>query len=62
MKMQVLADTPGDDPELILIASGSELSLAVEALEHLVAEGIRSRVVSSSSRRRNTAMPCCRLA
>ncbi len=37
----VLAEAPGGNPELILIASGSELSLAVEAHEKLVAEGIR---------------------
>ncbi len=45
----VLADGSGKDPELILIATGSELSLAVEAHEQLVAEGIRSRVVSMPS-------------
>ncbi len=45
----VLADTPGGDPEVILIASGSELSLAAEAHEKLVSEGIRSRVVSMPS-------------
>ena len=45
----VLADAPNGDPELILIASGSELSLAVEAHEKLVAEGVRSRVVSMPS-------------
>ncbi len=45
----VLADAPGGNPEVILIASGSELSLAVEAHEQLVAEGIRSRVVSMPS-------------
>ena len=45
----VLADAPGGKPEVILIASGSELSLAVEAHEKLVAEGIRSRVVSMPS-------------
>jgi transketolase len=45
----VLADPPGGDPELILIASGSELSLAVEAHGKLRAEGIRSRVVSMPS-------------
>jgi len=45
----VLADAPGGKPEVILIASGSELSLAVEAHEALVAEGIRSRVVSMPS-------------
>src|SRR5512132_1123641 len=45
----VLADAPGGDPELILIASGSELALAVEAHGQLLAEGIRSRVVSMPS-------------
>ncbi len=45
----VLADAPGGNPEVILIASGSELSLAVEAHGKLVAEGIRSRVVSMPS-------------
>ena len=37
------------EPEVILIASGSELSLAVSAHEQLLAEGIRSRVVSMPS-------------
>ena len=45
----VLADTPGKNPEVILIASGSEVSLAVEAHEKLIAEGTRSRVVSMPS-------------
>jgi transketolase len=44
----VLADAGGNS-EVILIASGSEVSLAVEAHEKLVAEGIRSRVVSMPS-------------
>jgi transketolase len=44
----VLADT-GERPEVILIASGSELSLAVDAHERLAAEGIRSRVISIPS-------------
>jgi transketolase len=40
-------DNPGSgDPELILIATGSEVSLAVEAHEQLAADGVRSRVVS----------------
>jgi len=43
----VLADS--DDPEVILIATGSELSLVVEAHEKLKAEGVRSRVVSMPS-------------
>jgi transketolase len=45
----VLGDDPGGNPEVILIASGSEVSLAVEAHEKLLAEGIRSRVVSMPS-------------
>jgi transketolase len=45
----VLADAPGGTPDVILIASGSELSLAVRAHEQLIAEGIRSRVVSMPS-------------
>ena len=45
----VLADTPTKDPEVILIATGSELSLAVNAHETLLAQGIRSRVVSMPS-------------
>jgi transketolase len=44
----ILADASGG-PELILIASGSEVSLAVDAHEKLIAEGIRSRVVSMPS-------------
>jgi transketolase len=42
----VLADPPGGNPEVIFIASSSELSLAVDAHETLLVEGIRSRVVS----------------
>jgi len=45
----VLADCPGGNPEVIMIASGSEVSLAVQAHEKLLAEGIRSRVVSMPS-------------
>ncbi|HXA45374.1 MAG TPA: transketolase, partial [Candidatus Angelobacter sp.] len=45
----VLADTPGARPEIILIATGSEVSLAIEAHEILLAQGIRSRVVSMPS-------------
>ena len=45
----VLADAPGGAPELILIGTGSELSLVVDAHEALVAEGIQSRVVSMPS-------------
>jgi len=45
----VLGDAPGGRPEVIIIASGSEVSLAVAAHEKLLAEGIRSRVVSMPS-------------
>ncbi len=45
----VLADAPGGAPEIIFIASGSEVSLAVNAHETLLGEGIRSRVVSMPS-------------
>jgi transketolase len=45
----VLADAPGGTPEVIIIASGSEVSLAVQAHESLLAEGVRSRVVSMPS-------------
>jgi transketolase len=45
----VLADAPGGKPEVILIASGSEVILAVQAHEKLLREGIRSRVVSMPS-------------
>ena len=45
----VLGDPPGGNPEVILIASGSELGLAVGAHERLLAEGVRSRVVSMPS-------------
>jgi transketolase len=45
----VLADAPGGNPELILIASGSEVSLVVEAFERLLKECIRARVVSMPS-------------
>ena len=42
----VLADAEGGDPDLILIATGSEVALALAAHEELIADGIRSRVVS----------------
>jgi transketolase len=45
----VMADAAGGAPEVILIASGSEVSLVVEAHETLSAQGIRSRVVSMPS-------------
>ena len=45
----VLADADDGEPELILIATGSEVALAVEAYEKLAADGVGSRVVSLPS-------------
>jgi transketolase len=45
----VLADAPAGKPEVILIGTGSEVCLVVEAYEKLVAAGIRARVVSMPS-------------
>ncbi len=45
----VLADSQGKPPELLLLASGSEVSLALEAYEKLTAEGVAVRVVSMPS-------------
>jgi transketolase len=46
----VLGDAEGDgEPDLILIATGSEVAIAVKAHEQLAADGVRSRVVSLPS-------------
>ncbi len=45
----VLANAPGSRPQVILIASGSEVSLAIQAHEQLLSAGICSRVVSMPS-------------
>jgi transketolase len=45
----VLADASSGEPQVILIATGSELQIAVEARKVLEAEGVAARVVS---------MPC----
>ncbi|MGA7697061.1 MAG: transketolase [Candidatus Sulfotelmatobacter sp.] len=45
----VLADAAAGKPEVILIGTGSEVSLCVEAYEKLKAEGIQARVVSMPS-------------
>ncbi len=46
----VLADAEGDgEPDVILIATGSEVALAVSAFEELSADGVRARVVSLPS-------------
>jgi transketolase len=44
----ILADTEGT-PDVILIATGSEVQFAVEAREALAAEGVKARVVSAPS-------------
>jgi transketolase len=48
----ILADAPGAKPDVILMGTGSELSLCVDAYEKLKGEGIKARVVS---------MPCWEL-
>jgi transketolase len=45
----VLADAPGGSPDLILIATGSEVGMAVAARELLEQQGHRTRVVSMPS-------------
>jgi transketolase len=45
----VLADSEGAKPQVILIGTGSEVSLCVGAYEKLKEEGIRARVVSMPS-------------
>jgi transketolase len=45
----VLADADDRKPQVLLLATGSEVSLALEAYEKLKAEGIKARVVSMPS-------------
>ncbi|WJS92256.1 transketolase [Microbacterium testaceum] len=45
----VLAEAKDGEPDVILIATGSEVQLAVEARETLAAEGVNARVVSAPS-------------
>src|SRR4030095_6023335 len=45
----VLADAPGGAPEVLLLATGSEVHLCAAADEHLIGKGSRSRVVSMPS-------------
>jgi transketolase len=45
----VLADPPEGEPEVILIATGSEVAMTVDAYQRLTAVGIRARVVSMPS-------------
>ena len=45
----VLADAPNGKPDLILIATGSEVGLIIAAAQKLLAQGIQARVVSMPS-------------
>ena len=45
----VLADEPGGKPEIVLMSSGSEVALILEAQQKLQADGIRARAVSMPS-------------
>jgi transketolase len=45
----ILADAAGGKPEILFLATGSEVGLAIEVYEKLTAEGVRVRVVSMPS-------------
>jgi transketolase len=45
----VLGDAPGGKPDVILIGTGSEVGLVVDAYEKLLAQGVKARVVSMPS-------------
>jgi transketolase len=45
----ILADADDGRPDVLLLATGSEVSLCVEAYEHLKIEGVKARVVSMPS-------------
>jgi transketolase len=45
----ILADAPEGKPEVLLIGTGSEVSLCVEAYEQLKTEGVKARVISMPS-------------
>jgi len=45
----VLADAPGGDPEVVLLSTGTEVPLCIDAFEQLTADGVRARVVSMPS-------------
>src|SRR4029453_16047772 len=45
----ILAEAPNGTPEVLLLATGSEVALCIEAYEQLKAEGIKARVVSMPS-------------
>jgi transketolase len=45
----VLADAADGKPEVLLLATGSEVALCLEAYEHLKGEGVKARIVSMPS-------------
>jgi transketolase len=45
----VLADTPDGKPDVLLLASGSEVSLCLEAHRNLETKGVKARVISMPS-------------
>jgi transketolase len=45
----ILADAPGGKPDVLLLATGSEVAICLAAYEQLKAEGIKGRVVSMPS-------------
>src|SRR6202035_2948750 len=45
----VLADAPGGKPQVLLLGTGSEVALCLDAYEKLKTEGIQARVVSMPS-------------
>ncbi|MDQ6672473.1 MAG: transketolase, partial [Chloroflexota bacterium] len=45
----VLADAPDGKPDVLLLATGSEVALCIAAYEELKAEGVKARVVSMPS-------------
>jgi transketolase len=45
----ILADAPDGKPDVLLLASGSEVALCLQAYERLTAEGVKVRVVSMPS-------------
>ncbi|UFJ39369.1 transketolase [Brevibacillus humidisoli] len=45
----IVADAEGGQPDLLLLASGSEVSLCLQAREQLAARGVKARVVSMPS-------------
>jgi transketolase len=45
----ILGDAPGGKPDVILIATGSEVGMTVAAYEKLTAEGVKARIVSLPS-------------